>query len=187
MPRMYIANGTSQRQRICYRLPETAKLIYQDIDPGKQVSVGGNNRMLNEIELGEVIKQLTPYGLLNVTEFKGSRGVVPYLYNLDNPVTGAIFNRLLDHNTGVLVVTGAELRKTAAIAVNQVVDAAVAASNRAATNKDDYVEPANKISVEIDEDDSSSTIEGERIKEGFNIDRSGPSARMARQGKRANA
>lgn len=130
MARIYIANCTNQHRQIAYRLDytvdphgnrvNTGLLPYktENIPPGRQLPIGGD---LPGDALEEIVKQLTPYGLVAMLEMKRAqvRGPTPMVFNIDKPVPRAVMDDAQHHNAGILSVAGKARREAAAIASNQ--------------------------------------------------------------------
>lgn len=124
---LYIANPTNQHRQVTYRLDYTVDdkgnrtstsllpFKHQDIPAGQQRPVGGD---LHITQVEEIVKQLSPYGLVAMMEMKTAkaRGKVPLIFNLDRPVPRAIMQDAQDHNMGVLSGEGETRRRAAAIA-----------------------------------------------------------------------
>lgn len=119
MTKMYIANCTHQVQDFIYRLPESGSARTQRIDLGSQIAISGD---LSTHEIDAIIAQHTPYGLVAVAEIDRTKPFIGVCYQLDRPVPVEKIKRAIIHNTGVLVDRGVEMRKTAAVAVNQALE-----------------------------------------------------------------
>src|SRR5271156_3619434 len=134
MPYLYVGNATRQTQRVYYRLDFTneGELIvgrsnmaakWQDIPAGKQVPIGNKEMPMEAIK--DIIAQLTEYGMVGVVDVNRgdlpARGAVPYVFNIDAVIPSKVLQHVFDHNRGVLMHAGQELRQKAAIAGSQII------------------------------------------------------------------
>lgn len=124
--KMYIANCTQQRQIFMYRLPETngsgmmGGQRQQDIEIGQQVILSGD---LNKFQIDAVVDQHARYGLVAVEEIDRTKGAFTGLcYSIDKPVPVNKLLYVINANKGVLDLRGQEIRKEAAVAINDHVE-----------------------------------------------------------------
>ena len=127
MSKLYIANTLKQAQIVFYRMEfdsdggPNAMRRFQPakqsptIPKGRQIVLGGD-LALPQIE--NIVAQLTRVGLVAEKDINRLAGLVPYLYNIDQPVRAESIRRVLDHNSGVLVGQGRVRREAAAIAAS---------------------------------------------------------------------
>ena len=158
MAKMYVANLTRQAQDFIYRLPETRKSTFQQIPVGGQVLLSGD---LTTKDIEAVIQQHAPYGMVPAAEVAKRREFNGLCFALDRPVPIEALRRGLEANRAVLDARGVELRRQAAIAVNnltQDADPDVAA-----------------MEVEIIEQDSKDGGAEATLSEGIRVDRNAPS------------
>jgi hypothetical protein len=182
MSRLYIANVSRQTQIVCYRLDyakdgslkdtnrrfEPAK--QQDIPSGKQVQIGGDFH-ITQIE--DIVSQLGKYGLISVKDVAHlrSRGKpVPYIFNVDQPVSADIMRRVVNYNQGVQIEEGRERRQKAAVATNELVQNTVA--NQFAENGI-QADPSTDTEFTIEQLEQSEAGE-KRIEEGYRVSENAP-------------
>ena len=123
--RIYIANPTQQIINLAYRTVETAGVRFQPIGIGLQVVLSGD---INQVEADYVINQLSPYGLIKADEVKNKRGVISLIYSVDKPVNVGILEYAMRRNKLTLIERGQELRKNAAVAANNAIEAELASN-----------------------------------------------------------
>ena len=142
MAKMYVANLTRQAQDFIYRLPETRKSTFQQIPVGGQVLLSGD---LTTKDIEAVIQQHAPYGMVPAAEVAKRREFNGLCFALDRPVPIEALRRGLEANRAVLDARGVELRRQAAIAVNNLTQdadpdvAAVKAAVAAVANRTPFV------------------------------------------------
>jgi hypothetical protein len=123
--RMYVANCTQQRQIFMYRVPEEGSgmmggMRVQDIEIGQQVPLSGD---LNKFQVDSIVQQHARYGMVAVEEIDRTRGAFTGLcYSVDKPVPVSKLLYVINANKSVLDLRGQEIRKEAAVAVNQQVE-----------------------------------------------------------------
>ena len=117
--KLYVANTTHQVQDFQYRLPDNLKIYKQTIDIGKQVMVPGD---LSSNDVDFVVAQHAMYGMVNVRELDRTRNFFGLCYSIDKPVDVERVKYAVIHNKGVLVERGKEIRKEAAVAVNNSIE-----------------------------------------------------------------
>jgi hypothetical protein len=175
MSRLYIANVSTQRQVVCYRLDygkdgelkdvnrkfEPAK--QQDIEPGRQVQIGGDFHMS---QITDIVDQLGKYGLIATADVpRLDRRVHPYIYNIDRPVPRDAMEKVRANNLASLVVQGQERRKKAAVATNDIVQTTVA-SQFAQSGIE--AEPSDRTEVSFEQEEQTEAGE-KRVEEGFRV------------------
>lgn len=180
MAKLHMANPTRQEQVICYRLDfyndgtrmEADRSRFQPakqqmIPPGRQVVIGGD---FHPNQITDIVDQLKPYGLIgetNVDQFisSGDPKVVPYIFNIDRPVSLRAIKDIIDHNSAVLSRDGQQRRAKAAVASNELVQNAVA--NQFAEAGIDQT-PSDKIEFGFEQLEQSEAGE-KTIAEGYRI------------------
>jgi hypothetical protein len=120
MAKMYIANCTNQVQDFQYRLPESNKIYKQPISIGDQIRLSGD---LSTPDIEAIISQHQIYGLVPVSEIDRSKDFVGLCWQLDRPIDVEKVKRALAVNMRVLDARGKEIRKEAAVAVSNSVEA----------------------------------------------------------------
>ena len=129
MAKLYITNLTKQRHEFCYRLPEEIQLRKQMINEGGQILVSGRGPAgLNEEDIKAIIEQHTPFGIIDISKIDQSKPYIGLAYSIDREISINKIGAGLQHNDDVKVEEGFELRKQAAVAVNQEVQKASAGS-----------------------------------------------------------
>jgi hypothetical protein len=117
---LYIGNPRRQDHILAYRMLEQAGgAKMPTIRRGGQFKIPGD---LTQPEIEYIVNQHRKYGLLSVDEVGGSRQEVPLIYSVGRPITAAILNSVMKHNTDVLVAKGKELRQQAAVAANNAIE-----------------------------------------------------------------
>jgi hypothetical protein len=178
MAKLYIANPTRQRQVVCYRLdfnkdgePEGLRRFQparqQDVEPGRQVQLGGDMHM-NQIT--DIVEQLAAYGLIGVVDVPRMQGKVTYLYSIDRPVPAEAMRKVIAHNEAVLIDDGKGRRMRAAVATNELVQQTV--SHQFAERGIDDV-PVDRTSVTFEQEEQSEAGE-KRIAEGYKVSPDAP-------------
>ena len=194
--RLYIANPTRQEQVICYRLDfnndgsqkEADRTRFQPakqqaVPPGRQIQLGGDFHHQNQIT--DIVDQLKPYGLIgavDVARLSSKDPVVPYVFNIDQPVSSEAMRKVQDHNAGILIEQGRNRRSDAAIATSEIVQNTVA--NQFMENGIDQ-KPADQVEVAYEQLEQSE--QGEKtIAEGYRVAPEGKgTGRPAKPNKRA--
>lgn len=136
MPKLYIANATKQKIQLSYwpldrvrervRNPESRQgIVTQMIPIGGQIAIvnGSEDNDLSIEEIDFVIKQHRRYGLIPVGELDSSK--LPFqgmCYSIGEPVSPDRLHRAMWHNEQTLETQGKELRKQAALAVNNQIE-----------------------------------------------------------------
>lgn len=128
--KLYIANCTRQIQYVYYRLDFTSDgqaanlRRFQparkspEIRPGRQI-VLFDAQVMQQID--DIVTQLERHGIVAEKEAKAvrGRGVVPYVYNIDRPVSASAIRDVYNHNIGVLREQGRTRRETSAVVASQ--------------------------------------------------------------------
>lgn len=128
MTKLYIANCTNQNQIVSWRLDftadgsEIARTSFrqprsQAIRAGSQLAIGGELPHLHAAEV--IVQQLNHFGLRSADEAKYGRlgnARVPYIFNIDRPVSQDQIRATFAHNERVLIEEGRDRRKKAALA-----------------------------------------------------------------------
>lgn len=190
MSKLYIANPTRQRQVVCYRLDFNTRgeqeplrqfqpARQQDIDPGRQVQLGGD---MHQNQITDIVEQLSRYGLIGVVDVPRMSGRVTYVYNIDRVVPQDVMRKVIAHNNAILIDDGRERRMRAAVATNDIVQQTVA--HQFAENGIDQA-PADRTTVAFEQEEQ--TEAGEKpIAEGYKVSMDAPHTRPpARKGGKA--
>jgi len=131
MSKLFVANATPQNWIIFYRLDfnddgspnvRFTPAKQHPIPSGKQNAIGGD---LHISQVESIVKQLSKYGAIGVTDVQRQRVYTPLVFNVDKPVPAVIIERVRALNMGVLAQEGAERRRKAAVANNQAIETAV--------------------------------------------------------------
>ncbi len=112
MTKMYIANGSTQYHDFVYSLPESPAHRRQQIPPGGQIQISGD---LNPIQVDSIVEQHRIYGMVRVSEVDRTKPFVGLCYELDKPIRLEKIANIIEHNRGVLVKRGEEIRRDAAL------------------------------------------------------------------------
>lgn len=114
---LFIANPTAQNFVAMTRLPEMSGVLSMEIPAGSQIAYGGNR--LNTKQIDAAISHLRKYGMMEMGEIGSSTAHVPLVFCRGNPVPVEIIKRVIERNTGVKRHEGEDLRKRAAIGIDQ--------------------------------------------------------------------
>lgn len=129
MTKLYIANCTKQNQRVMFRMdfdnnggpvdnPRFRQAKHQDVFMGRQVVLGGD---LHMVQIQSIVDQLSVFGLQGEKDIKRLPPIiVPYIFNIDKPVSAESIDFVLKHNEGVLRTGGQARLQESAIAASQV-------------------------------------------------------------------
>jgi hypothetical protein len=115
MGTLYVANTTNQTREYCFRLPENPKIISIRVPPRTQKdlwtgSTAQLEAIIQEIERG--------HGAIPVNEVPRHRDFIGSCWSLDKPIPIGSLRAALDQNDNVLLMRGYNLRKDAAVAMN---------------------------------------------------------------------
>lgn len=196
MGKMFIANCSSQHQVLAITIPDLAgtKAIQQPIAMGKQDYVGGQRLDLSPPQVDAIVAQLRPYGLISAADVNRlPHRIVPYIWS-ETAIKGDVIRRVMDHNKGVHVETGAKRRERAALGTNDALKKII----EDAVNEGQPVPPVDTFVMEVEEVDSESAerahdaVGSKPVAVGLEIDNRsnagpGPSKRTTRNRSRANA
>lgn len=183
--KLFVANVTTQRQIVNYRIdftPDGQRLIgvvippriSPPIPPGQQIMLGDYDGME---PINSILRQLEPYGLVAEVDVprlpRGKR--ITLVSAVGAPVKAETIRVVNDHNRMVKTTEGANRRKQAAIAMSNIVQQAVEASEVPA--------PMTEFDVGIEQDEQ--TPFGERVIEEGHIvpQRAGEVAASAQRGR----
>jgi hypothetical protein len=122
VPKLYVANATSQVWEFAYWLPESTRHYTQTINLGAQVQVPGPGRDLSSVAIESILKQHRVYGLVSVDEALRGAHFWGLAYSIDRPVPFEKMQRLVNRHRAVLNERGEEARRNAAIATNEYVE-----------------------------------------------------------------
>jgi len=114
--KLYVANCSQQNQSVNYRLIESIGVKQQTIEIGQQIILGG--RDITDIQIDGIIEQLDPYGFFRADTIGKQHHYAGLVYSLDKPVSIDLMSRVIQRNREILIHKGREIRKEAAVAVN---------------------------------------------------------------------
>ena len=129
MAKLFIGNATHQRREVFYRLDVDKNGAFNPnnkhaprkivVEAGRQVFIGD----LHTAQCTSIIEQLARIGAMHAADGnRFTRGkTVPYVLNVDAYVPKRLLEQAHAHNRGVLTQSGADRRKRAAVAANDVV------------------------------------------------------------------
>ena len=120
MTKLYVANCSQQNQSVNYRLVESTGVKNQILEIGTQTILGG--RDLTHIQVDGIIEQLSPYGFFEASTIGKQHNYAGLVYSLDKPVSFDLMSRVIERNREILIHQGREIRKEAAVAVNNSLD-----------------------------------------------------------------
>lgn len=176
MTELFIANATRQFLDFTYRLPESSGPRVQRIRPGGQIRISGD---LSQKGVDAVVDQHRKYGLVRVSEIDRTKDFSGICYDVDRPVQVEKLRRAMAKKTEVLVERGREIRKMAAIANNNALEASLEESGRP--------EGLRELSMEIVEENPTEASENP-INEGIAVVADGVVPQKGKRGRvhRAN-
>lgn len=116
MPKLWIANATSQVQQFTYWLPEMSRSFVQEVPIGSQTLIAGKD--LPQGAIDGILKQHEVYGLTSANQAFRQRKFSGVVYSIDKPVRLDVLQELVQHHRGVLTERGKQLRQEAAIATD---------------------------------------------------------------------
>lgn len=119
--KLYIANCTRQVLDFMYRLPEHPTPLRQRIEIGHQIAVPGE---LSTKEIEFVTNAHRIYGMVDVKDVDHTKAFIGTCYSVDKPVKVGSIQFAMQHNNEVLVERGKEMRKEAAVVINNALDEA---------------------------------------------------------------
>lgn len=182
---LHIANCTRQRQTIAFRLDinrngeldprmQNAAAKQQTIETSPvrlmQAVVGGD---LHPNQIEDIIRQLTPYGLVGVVDVPNNLvGFTPLVFNIDAPVPERVMRAVYDYNQGIRIMEGGDRRRRAAIGANQALEGQL---------QPDMARPP-EFDVEFEQEEVSENDE-KSISEGFHVKRDGAAPPTPGQGR----
>lgn len=172
MPKLYIANVTTQFQIVNYRLDYMSdgardpRVVIPPrstppIPAGRQIQLGGD---MDLSQIDSVLDQLRPYGLMaqkDINRLPAGQKVT-YVSNVDREVSADAIRAAHAHNTGVKIASGAIRRKQSAVAASDIVRNVV-------NEKSDVPAPLTAFDISIEQEDQSEFGE-RRIEEGHTVD-----------------
>jgi hypothetical protein len=186
MSRLYVANVSRKEHVICYRLDIDKEgqrkdsnrrfqgATQQNVPAGRQVLIGGDFHM-SQIE--HIVDQLSRYGMIGVVDVpRIDNHPHELIFNIDKPVPAAVMERVRDHNSGVLVGQGRDLRRKAAVATNEAVQKVVAEQF---AMQGIPADPVDKVDVTFEQMDQSDLGE-KRIEEGYHVEPAPAAPRVKR-------
>lgn len=118
--RILVANTTKQVQSFHYRVPESDRLMVINIPIGQQVPIYKAN--MSGPDADSIIEQLRAYGAVRTDEVDRAKPFVGLCFSIDKEVKPETIERVVGHNDDVLTKRGEEIRKQAAIGINEALD-----------------------------------------------------------------
>jgi hypothetical protein len=158
MSKLFIGNATKQLMKFSYRTPESGGVRVQDIPIGGQVQLTGD---LTTSEIDCIIDQHRKYGLISISEIDRSKAFSGLCYSIDRPISFANLQRAIAKNMDVLKDRGREIRKEAALVVNNGLEAELEETGLGGLAK-------LEMSV-VEEDNPAHPSQGERFAEGLRV------------------
>jgi hypothetical protein len=164
VPKLYVANVTSQVWEFAYWLPEAPRHYTQTIQIGSQTQVPGPGRDLQQPALDSILAQHQPYGLVGADEALRGSHFYGLAYSIDKPVPFEKMQRLVAKYRGVLNDRGIEARRNAAIATNEYIE-----RNLFENQMPDQLK---QLDVSVEEMSRPEQFEGPETSQGFTVVRS---------------
>jgi len=177
--KLFIGNATKQNHDFVYWVPGAKAARTQRVPIGGQIMISGD---LDQAAVDSIIQQHAPYGLVASSEADHVREFVGLCYSVDRMIRVETLEKLMHHNTRVLVEKGKEIRREASVAGNDQLQTNLAESGRPET-----LRQMEASMVEENHDDRSPDPQ---IAEGYRVIRGGmdqpPSERSTRAARRAS-
>ncbi len=130
---LYIANATRMIQVFSFRLKGRPSATSQPIPIGGQTIASGVN---SQDEIDQVLKQHEQYGLVSVDDIERSKTEFHGLcYSVDRPINVSKMEAAMRRNMEVLTRRGEEMRKQAAMSVNNSIESSIEQSGTEANLK----------------------------------------------------
>jgi len=156
--KLYIGNATKQVQNFTYRLGSGVRS--QMIPIGAQVPISGD---LDEGDVLSIIGQHEKYGLVEFDRIDQTKQFTGLVYSIDAPLRPDAIEKLMRHNTNVLVARGRVLRSAAALVEENRISQQLA---------DNDFSPLRKFEMSVVEENPQPNADGiEPIGEGYRIQR----------------
>lgn len=114
--KIYVANTTKQVQQFHFRVVENPRLMMNEIPIGSQIRLYKDDASPREID--SLIYQLENYGAVRADSVQQTKQFIGLCYSVDKPVRDVTIMLAVNHNDDVLQERGYEIRKQAAVAVN---------------------------------------------------------------------
>lgn len=123
MSKLYIANATRQIHAFMYRAPDddggdprrASAPRTQYIHPGQQIQISGE---FSRAQIDNITDQHRQYGLIAVDDIDRHKPFAGICFSVDKPISAGRIHQLMGHNVEVLQERGREMRKLAAISIN---------------------------------------------------------------------
>ena len=181
--KLFIGNATKQNHDFCYWIPNAKSARTQRVPIGGQIAISGD---LSQTDIDAIIQQHAPYGLAASSEADHVREFVGLCYSVDRPIRAETLEKLMHHNTRVLVEKGKVIRREASVAGNDQL-----ANNLTESGRPETLRQMEASLVEENHDDRSPDpviAEGYRvIQGGAGDDRPTTTARQSRRARRKAA
>lgn len=117
--KLYVANCTHQAQDFVYRIAEKKSPVMQRIEVGGQVCLPLD---LTSSQVDGIVEQHRKYGMVEISESIDKTKRCNLVFSRDRPIRAQKIIDVINHNRGVMFLDGRELRKKAAIAVNNQIE-----------------------------------------------------------------
>jgi hypothetical protein len=167
--RLFVGNASKQHVDFIYTVRDLSGQLHrrtQNIGVGEQVAISGE---LEQSQVDMIIQHHAPYGFVAVTEVDYVRDYMALCYSIGKPIPFEKLRELMINNTAILQLRGREIRKEAAVAGNEQLEASLAEAGRP--------ERLNQLETSIVEENHDPRDETPPIAEGFRVIRGdGPPA-----------
>ena len=175
--KLFIGNATKQNHDFAYWIPRAKSARIQRVPIGGQVMISGD---LDQEAIDAIIQQHAPYGLVAASEADHVREFVGLCYSVNLAIRAEVLEKLMHHNTRVLVEKGKVIRKEASVAGNDQLQ-----NNLTESGRPETLRQMETSLVEENHDDRSPDPQ---IAEGYRVIQGGaqdPGPQTARQRRRA--
>lgn len=113
--KLYIANGSTHLQDFNYRIPGINKVLSQPISIGGQICIP---RDLTQEQVDHIVEHHKIYGMIPANEIGSRRSrAAAYAYQVGKPFDPEVISQLMSINRGVMIETGEQTRKDAAVVI----------------------------------------------------------------------
>lgn len=116
MSKLFVSNTTKQHWVFHYRVPERTQIMEAKIAVGATVSIYKDD--MSSEELDAIVNQLVTIGAVDAKSVDRTREFIGLCYSVDKPPKDTAIHTAIEKNDDVLAKRGHELRKEAAVAVN---------------------------------------------------------------------
>lgn len=160
--KLYVANCTHQAQDFVYRIAERKSPVMQRIEIGSQICLPMD---LTSIQIDKIVEDHRKYGLLEISDTVDKTKICGLVCSRERPIRAQKIMDMVNHNRLVMFVDGRELRKKAAIAVNNQIEEQI---------KRKELDGLRSLKLSVVEEDGTGTnakADGDMLNEEISVER----------------